>query len=112
VSYEDKGLMCRDCGAPFTFTAGEQEFFAQRGLLNEPGRCPECRATRKRQGGGRGMGEVQGYGGGGGEYQRAPREMYEAMCAGCGGLARVPFQPTGSKPVYCSTCFEAQRSYR
>ena len=110
MSYLDKPLACRDCGAPFTFTAGEQEFFAQRGLMNEPGRCPECRAARKRQGNSRVGSEVQGYGGS--DYQRAPREMHEAMCSGCGGIARVPFQPTGSKPVYCSTCFEAQRSYR
>ena len=43
----DKSLACRDCGAPFTFTAGEQEFYAQKGFTNEPGRCPECRAARK-----------------------------------------------------------------
>jgi len=24
----------------------------------------------------------------------------------------VPFQPSGDKPVYCSSCFEQQRSYR
>ena len=47
----------------------------------------------------------RGYGGGGG-YSRGPREMFEAVCSECGGVARVPFQPSGDKPVYCSNCFE------
>jgi CxxC-x17-CxxC domain-containing protein len=115
VSYADKTLTCRDCGNPFTFTEGEQEFFAQKGFTNEPGRCPECRAANKAQRGGGGGGMAydsdRGYSGGGG-YSRAPREMFEAVCSQCGGVARVPFQPRGDKPVYCSNCFEQQRSYR
>jgi CxxC-x17-CxxC domain-containing protein len=114
VSFVDRSLVCRDCGQEFTFTAGEQEFFSQKGFTNEPGRCPECRASRKaRMGGGGGGGMAydsdRGYGGG---YERAPREMFEAVCTQCGGVARVPFQPRGDKPVYCSACFEQQRSYR
>lgn len=31
--------------------------------------------------------------------------MYHAVCAECGNDCEVPFQPTGDKPVYCSTCF-------
>ena len=38
-----------------------------------------------------------------------PREMHEAVCADCGGVARVPFKPRGDKPVYCSNCFSAHR---
>ena len=37
--YEDKTLVCKDCGAEFVFTAGEQEFYASRGFQNEPQRC-------------------------------------------------------------------------
>ena len=50
----DTTLTCRDCGQAFTFTSGEQDFYASRGFT-EPGRCPDCRATRKsqRDGGGR-----------------------------------------------------------
>ena len=115
MSYADKTLTCRDCNNPFTFTEGEQAFFAEKGFTNEPGRCPECRAANKsrRNGGGGGGGMAydsdRGYGGG---YERAPREMFEAVCTQCGGVARVPFQPRGDKPVYCSSCFEQQRSYR
>ena len=106
MSYADKALTCRDCGNPFTFTEGEQEFFAQKGFTNEPTRCPECRSARKSQRGGGGNYDSRG------SYDRAPREMFEAQCTQCGGIARVPFQPRGDKPVYCSACFEQQRSYR
>ena len=84
LAYEDKTLTCRDCGNEFNFTAGEQEFFVQKGFTNEPGRCPECRSARKGQRGGGGMAydSDRGYGGGGG-YQRAPRQMYEAVCSQC-----------------------------
>jgi CxxC-x17-CxxC domain-containing protein len=94
----------------FIWTAGEQEFFASRGLVNAPSRCPSCRAARKAAGGG-----MNGGGGGGGGYgggarggdRGAPREMHEVTCASCGGVARVPFVPRGDRPVYCSECFRA-----
>ncbi len=35
-----------------------------------------------------------------------PREMHKAVCSNCGKECEVPFVPTGSKPVYCSDCFE------
>jgi len=57
--YSDKQLTCVDCGTAFTFTAGEQERFAQLGFTNEPKRCAPCRAAKKASGGG-------GGGGGGG----------------------------------------------
>jgi len=47
VEYKDKTLVCKDCGKEFTFTAGEQEFYAEKGFQNEPVRCPECRKARK-----------------------------------------------------------------
>jgi len=98
--YQDKPLTCRDCGQSFLFTAGEQEFFASKGFTNEPTRCPDCRAANKRSRTG---------GGGGGGYDRAPREMYAAVCASCGKDTQVPFQPRGDRPVYCSDCFASQR---
>lgn len=49
MSFEDKTLVCRDCGNAFTFTAGEQEFYAQKGFAHEPQRCRDCRQVRKQQ---------------------------------------------------------------
>jgi len=43
----DEKLVCKDCGAEFIFTAGEQEFYAQKGFTNKPVRCPECRRANK-----------------------------------------------------------------
>src|SRR4051812_1815599 len=106
---QDKVLTCRDCGNQFVFTAGEQEFYAQRGFTNEPSRCAECRAVNKAQRGGGGGGGYGG-GGGGGYGSREPRQMYSATCSACGGEAQVPFQPRSDKPVYCSNCFQQQGS--
>jgi hypothetical protein len=39
-------LTCRACGVKFIFTAGEQEFYADKGFLHEPTKCPKCRGRR------------------------------------------------------------------
>ena len=66
--YEDKTLVCKECGKEFVFTAGEQEFYAERGFQNEPQRCKACRDARK-------------------NAARGPREYFTAVCAACGGEA-------------------------
>ena len=108
MSFTDTTLTCRDCGAEFVWTAGEQEFYQARGLVNQPGRCPACRQARKASsGGGFSSG---GYGSSGGGYDRGPRQMYAATCDACGKETEVPFQPTSGKPVYCSDCFRERRA--
>lgn len=104
MSFVDKALRCRECGRDFVFTAGEQEFYQLKGLLNEPARCPECRAMRKSQ--------RSGSDGSGGSGPRPAREMHPAVCAECGAQTLVPFLPRGDKPVYCSSCFDRIRSNR
>ncbi len=106
INMQDKTLTCRDCNAEFTFTVSEQEFFAQKGFTNEPGRCPECRAARKAQ---RGDGGYSSGGYSSGGYGRREREMFPAVCAQCGKDTQVPFQPRNDRPVYCSECYSAQR---
>jgi CxxC-x17-CxxC domain-containing protein len=93
----DKTLTCSDCGQKFTFTASEQEFYAQKGF-NDPSRCPSCRAARKAA-----RDSGSSYGGGSGT-----RQMYPAVCAQCGKQTEVPFQPRGDRPVYCSDCYQQQ----
>ena len=103
--YTDETLSCVDCNASFIFSRGEQEFFAMKGFTNKPNRCPDCRAARKASGGGGRSSNRGGYGG--------QREMFQATCTQCGGVAEVPFQPRGDKPVYCRDCFASkQSSYR
>ena len=116
-NYTDRALTCADCNQEFTFTASEQQFYADR-QFSEPRRCPTCRAARKAARGDNGGGSYSSGGGGGyssgggydgGGYSRGPREMFSATCSNCGREAQVPFRPTGSKPVYCSDCFTSVR---
>jgi CxxC-x17-CxxC domain-containing protein len=102
VAYQDRTLTCVECGAPFTFSAEDQAYHAQKGYTNEPKRCPTCRQNRRdsRYSGGYSTGG--GYGGGGG-YRR---EMFPVVCAQCGKETTVPFQPRGDRPVYCQDCFD------
>ena len=115
MSYADKTITCRDCGTDFVFTAGEQEFYAQKGFTNEPTRCPSCRQARKLAGGSRssnsGYGQRDSYSSrsSSGGYSGGSREMHTTVCASCGKEAQVPFVPRGDKPVYCSDCFQQQR---
>ncbi|HEY1017144.1 MAG TPA: zinc-ribbon domain containing protein [Herpetosiphonaceae bacterium] len=132
MSFTDKALECVDCGNQFTFTVGEQEFYAQKGFTNEPRRCPACRQAKKSQrsdsgnrssfGGSRdSYGSRDSFGGGGrssfgggsrDSFGGGPREMFEATCAECGTTTTVPFKPTQGRPVYCRDCFQQQRSNR
>ena len=84
--FEDRTLVCKECGKEFVFTAGEQEFYAEKGFVNDPQRCKECRDARK-------------------AASRSQREMYTAVCAACGKEAKVPFKPHEDRPVYCGECF-------
>ena len=100
----DTVITCRDCGQAFTFTSGEQDFYASRGF-SEPSRCADCRAARKAERDG-GASSHNSYGASSMYGARAQRELFSATCSGCGQEAHVPFQPTGDKPVYCSSCFQ------
>ncbi len=94
MPFTDKTLTCIDCGQEFTFTAGEQEFHQSKGFNNEPRRCPTCRRARK-------AADPNA-------VQRPARELFSVTCASCGKDAKVPFEPRGDRPVYCSDCFKPQ----
>ena len=96
MTFQDKPIQCSDCGATFTFSAEEQEFFASKGYTNEPKRCPECRQARKSERSGSGN-----YG--------SSRQMFPAVCAECGKETEVPFEPRSDRPVYCSDCYRKVR---
>lgn len=91
--FQDKVLICKDCGAEFVFTAGEQEFYAEKGFQNEPVRCKACRMSRK------------------GQRAGGERERHTAVCAQCGAQTTVPFMPKNDKPIYCDECFKARRAH-
>jgi CxxC-x17-CxxC domain-containing protein len=92
MAFEDKTIVCSDCGQEFTHSAEDQARYAERGFANDPKRCRDCREKRKSQGGG-----------------RPQRESYEVTCAECGAATTVPFKPTEGRPVYCRECYRAKR---
>jgi len=96
MGFTDKTLQCSDCGATFTFTAEEQEFYAAKGYTNEPKRCTACREARRNQ--------RSSFG-----DDRLRRQMYPAVCAECGKECEVPFEPREGRPVYCSECYNKTR---
>lgn len=91
---QDKSMTCNDCGKQFTWTAGEQQFYQDKGFTNPPSRCPDCRQAKK-----------AAMSGGG-------RRDFPITCANCGKQDTVPFEPKGDSPVLCRDCFKAKRPAR
>jgi len=97
--FQEKSLQCSDCGATFTFSVEDQEFFQSKGYTNEPKRCPSCREARK----------AERYGN---DSYGSRRQMFPAVCAECGKDTQVPFEPREGRPVYCSDCYRKVRLNR
>ncbi len=86
--YTDKIIKCKECGEDFVFTAGEQQFYADKGFDSEPSRCRRCRNRGK---------SVSGD-----EHKKV---MYEIVCSKCGKVESIPFEPRHDRPVYCNECY-------
>jgi len=95
MEFQDRILSCVDCGAEFTWTAGEQRFFADKHFRNEPKRCKACKARKASRP----------------ADTLASRERVEtvANCSACGRETTVPFRPTQGRPVFCKECFQSRR---
>jgi CxxC-x17-CxxC domain-containing protein len=93
MAFRDKQLTCKECGAEFVFSVGEQQFFADCGFKNQPKRCKDCRHKRN----------------------LAPRPNISSStavststnCSECGKETTVPFRPAPGRPVFCRECFHA-----
>lgn len=88
--FEDETLVCVECGKEFIFSAGEQAFYAEKGYTNKPKRCKACRDAKKNAG-------------------KPERQYFYATCDECGGEAKLTFEPTPGKKVYCSACWDKRR---
>lgn len=95
--YEDKYLVCQDCGTEFVFSGSEQEFYAEKGFENLPARCAPCRKARKMKRSSQGS------------RPREDRPMFQTVCASCGSETQVPFEPSGERPVYCRDCYQVRK---
>lgn len=38
-----------------------------------------------------------------------PREEFSATCADCNQECKVPFKPSGDRPVYCKECYRKRK---
>ena len=100
--YTDKVLRCIDCGVEFIFTAGEQIFFADKGLKNDPKRCRSCKVKKNDRIAANTNAFPQQYG--------RQRVEVAVKCALCAVETTVPFRPTQGRPVYCRDCFLRMRA--
>ena len=95
MEFQDRMLRCVDCSTEFIWTAGEQQFFADKNFKNEPKRCKACKGKRaSRPSGG-----------------PVARERVETVttCSACGKETTVPFKPTQGRPVFCKECFQSRK---
>jgi CxxC-x17-CxxC domain-containing protein len=97
MEFEDRILRCVDCSAEFVWTAGEQQFFADKNFKNEPKRCKTCKMKRASRPAG---------GPGGGARERVETST---TCSNCGKETTVPFKPTQGRPVFCKECFQSRK---
>ena len=99
MEFQDKMLMCVDCGTEFTFTAGEQLFFRDKQFKNEPKRCKTCKAKR-----------IAVLGAAPPPPRSFARVETRTTCSQCGKDTTVPFKPTQGRPVLCRECFQGRRT--
>ena len=97
MEFQDRILRCVDCGAEFVWTAGEQQFFADKNFKNEPKRCKACKGKRAQPSGRRPCGGARA---GGNRHARARPAARRRRC---------PFRPTQGRPVFCKECFQSRK---
>jgi CxxC-x17-CxxC domain-containing protein len=101
AEFHDTQIECVDCKEEFTWTAGEQVFYHDKGLKNPPKRCKSCKHAKNER-----LAAISA--------SQAPgvRQRIEVSvnCAQCGQQTTVPFYPSQGRPVYCRACFLAGRA--
>ncbi|HKP35320.1 MAG TPA: zinc-ribbon domain containing protein [Pyrinomonadaceae bacterium] len=99
--FQDRGIKCVDCGEQFVWTVGEQVFFHDKGLKNEPKRCKTCKQAKNDR-----LAAISA------AHMSGVRQRIEVTvtCAQCGQQTTVPFYPSQGRPVYCRSCFLAART--
>ncbi|HEX8149949.1 MAG TPA: zinc-ribbon domain containing protein [Pyrinomonadaceae bacterium] len=96
TEFVDRSILCVDCGQDFTWTAGEQLFFHDKGLRNEPKRCKPCKQAKNERLAAIAAAQATGV---------RQRIEVSVLCAQCGEQTTVPFYPSQGRPVFCRSCF-------
>ena len=100
TAFPDRPIRCVDCGEDFNWTAGEQLFFHDKGLKNEPKRCKPCKQAKNERLAAIAAAQASGV---------RQRIEVSVSCAQCGQQTTVPFYPSQGRPVFCRSCFLASR---
>ena len=100
TEFQDRSIKCVDCGEDFIWTAGEQVFFHDKGLKNEPKRCKPCKQAKNERLAAIAAAQATGV---------RQRIEVSVQCAQCGQQTTVPFYPSQGRPVFCRSCFLAGR---
>jgi CxxC-x17-CxxC domain-containing protein len=101
IEFQDRSIKCVDCGEDFVWTGGEQVFFHDKGLKNEPKRCKTCKQAKNDRLSAIAAAQASGV---------RQRIEVSVQCAQCSQPTTVPFYPSQGRPVYCRTCFLAGRN--
>ncbi len=101
MEFEDRTITCVDCHEAFIWTAGEQVFFHDKGLQNEPKRCKTCKQAKNERLAAIAEAQASGV---------RQRVEVAVRCAGCDEQTTVPFYPSQGRPVYCRSCFLSHRT--
>lgn len=101
TEHPDRTIKCVDCGENFTWTSGEQAFFHDKGLRNEPKRCKPCKQAKNERLAAITAAQTSGV---------RQRIEVSVQCAQCGQQTTVPFYPSQGRPVYCRSCFLAGKA--
>src|SRR5262244_2518082 len=99
--FQDRTIKCVDCGDAFIWTAGEQIFFHDKGLKNEPKRCKPCKQAKTERLAAIAAAQASGV---------RQRIEVSVQCAQCGQQTTVPFYPSQGRPVFCRSCFLAGKA--
>lgn len=99
--HPDRTIKCVDCNENFIWTSGEQAFFHDKGLKNEPKRCKPCKQAKNERLAAITAAQTSGV---------RQRIEVSVNCAQCGQQTTVPFYPSQGRPVYCRSCFLAGRT--
>lgn len=96
AEFEDKSILCIDCGSNFIWSGGEQAFFRDKQLQNPPKRCKECKQAKNERLAAIAAAQASGV---------KQRIEVAVNCARCGESTTVPFYPSQGRPVFCRSCF-------
>lgn len=87
AKFEDKKLICEECGTEFIWDKAEQAFFEKKGFKKVPKRCRGCRAKKQK------------------ELEQEKAKEKEIVCVKCGKKAIVTTEVLPEEETICMDCY-------